>query len=119
MVSPIGSATGKTISIGAPLPLSTARNTGQSEPVDLQQDLQQTCASGLLLGFGRASASILSPYFTSIKHLLKNTYKPPARTVDPKVEGSSPFGLDQNRVFDTENAVSFCAHLCRIALVCA
>ena len=69
------------------------QDLGQSEPVDLQQNLQQTCAFGLLLGFGCASASILSPYFTSIKHLFTNTYKPLARTVDPKVVGSSPIGL--------------------------
>jgi len=33
--------------------------TGQSKPVELQQNLQQTCASALRLGFGCASASIL------------------------------------------------------------
>jgi len=66
---------------------------GQSEPVDLQQNLQRRCASALRLSFGCASASTLSPYLTSIKRLFTNTYKRRLRTVDPKVEGSSPFGL--------------------------
>jgi transposase InsO family protein len=58
----------------------------------LQQNLQQTCASGLLLSFGCASVSILSPYLTNIKRLLTSAYKTPVRTVDPKVVGSSPIG---------------------------
>jgi hypothetical protein len=92
---------------------------GRSEPVDLQQNLQQPCAFGLRLGFGCASASILSPYLKSINCLFTNTYKCPERTVDPKVEGSSPFGLVQNRVFDDVNAVLVCAHWPGIPGICA
>ena len=42
---------------------------------DLQQRLQQTCAFGLLLGYGCASASIISPLLTSISVFLTIAYK--------------------------------------------
>jgi len=81
-------------------PATTRRSDGRLTGTDgsiragrLQQNLQQTCASALRLGFGCASASILSPYLTSIKRLSTSTYKRRLRTVDPKVEGSRPFGL--------------------------
>ena len=80
---------------------SKAGSKGQSEPVDLQHFLQQPRAFRLRLGYGCASVSILSLYSTSIKRLFTNTYKPPDRTVDPKVEGSSPFGLVAQSAGDT------------------
>jgi hypothetical protein len=58
---------------------------------DLQQYLQQTCSFRLLLGYGCASAGIISPYLTSINHLFTSTYKRDNRTVDPKVGDPSPF----------------------------
>ena len=59
---------------------------------DLQQNLQQTCTFRLRSCFGCASASFISSYLTSINHFHTNTYKPPFRTVDLKVAGSSPAG---------------------------
>ncbi|MHC4756222.1 MAG: hypothetical protein ACYTBP_13890 [Planctomycetota bacterium] len=38
---------------------------------------------------------------TIINHLFTSTYKPHYRTVDPKVEGSSPFGLVSQSADDT------------------
>ena len=57
------------------------------------QSACQTCSFGLLLSFGWSSLDLISSFFTIINHLLTSTYKPLVRTVDPKVEGSSPSGL--------------------------
>ena len=42
---------------------------------DLQQYLQQTCSLGLLLGYGCASVSIISPFSAIINRLVTNTYR--------------------------------------------
>ncbi len=55
--------------------------------------MHQTCTSDAILVFGCSTVNLISLYFTIINRLAINTYKPHTRTVDPKVEGSSPFGL--------------------------
>jgi len=55
----------------------------QPELSDLQQNLQQTCAFGLLSRYCCATASIISSFLSIINHLLTNTYKPHKRPVDP------------------------------------
>ena len=47
------------------------------------------------MALGCTSASTISSYIDFVNALVTNTYETPCRTVDPKVEGSSPFGLDQ------------------------
>jgi hypothetical protein len=54
---------------------------------------QQEPLYWLRFGLRSASASFISYYLTIINRLFTNTYKTLFRTVDPKVEGSSPFGL--------------------------
>jgi len=59
----------------------------------LQQNLQQSCSSGLRSRYGCATVRLISLFWAVVTHLLTSTYKRRFRTVDPKVEGSSPFGL--------------------------
>jgi hypothetical protein len=54
---------------------------------------QQEPLYWLQFGLRSASASFISSFLTIINPLFTNTYKTLFRTVDPKVEGSSPFGL--------------------------
>jgi len=54
---------------------------------------QQQPLYWLRLGLNSASASLISSFLIIINPILTNTYKTLLRTVDPKVEGSSPFGL--------------------------
>ena len=61
-----------------------------SEPVDLQQHLQQPRAVRLRLGYCHASVSILSLYLTVISRFATSTYKHPERTENPCVGGSNP-----------------------------
>ncbi len=75
---------------------------------------QQRPSVGLLLRFGCLSVGIISLYLTIVNRLLTNTYKPSFRTVDPKVEGSSPFGLVQSRVTDHLS----CSTLKKAAFTC-
>jgi len=66
---------------------------GLTRAYDLQQNLQQACTFRLLSRYCYATASIISSFLAIINLVFTNTYKTLVRTVDPKVEGSSPFGL--------------------------
>ncbi len=58
----------------------------------MQQNLQQPHTFWLRQGFCHVSVSIVSYLLVFINLLFTSTYKTLVRTVDPKVEGSSPFG---------------------------
>ena len=55
--------------------------------------MQQLCSVGLRLRFGHATVSLITLFSAIINHLFTSTYKTRFRAVDPKVEGSIPFGL--------------------------
>jgi hypothetical protein len=54
---------------------------------------QRPCRAKLLRNIiARSTLDLISLYFTVINPYTTSTYKQQVRTVDPKVEGSSPFG---------------------------
>ena len=59
---------------------------------DAYQNAYQTCTFGSTLVLPWFHLGSISLYLTAINPLPTSTYKPESRTVDPKVEGSSPFG---------------------------
>jgi len=60
---------------------------------DAYQNAYQTCTFSSTLVLPWFYLGSISLYLTAINPFLTSTYKRESRTVDPKVEGSSPFGL--------------------------
>ena len=59
----------------------------------MHQNLHQDCTFDAMSVLGWFSVNFISLFLTVINDRPTITYKPEFRTVDPKVEGSSPFGL--------------------------
>ena len=67
------------------------------EPNHAYQNAYQACTFGTTLVLRWSTISSISLYSSIINPCATSTYKQQIRTVDPKVEGSSPFGLVQER----------------------
>jgi len=59
----------------------------------VHQNVHQRCTFSARSVLGWFSVSFISLFLTVISDCPTTTYKPEFRPVDPKVEGSSPFGL--------------------------
>ena len=73
--------------------LSKQPNCQEFEISPVHQLVHQRCSTHLLPHYYQPTIPLYNLTFASINHCQISTYNPTYRTVDPKVEGSNPFGL--------------------------